>query len=539
MKKIIPFFLLYILLPVCLKAQIITTVAGGATGHGGYWGDGGPATAAELWGPAGLAIDSKGNLYIGDGQISRIRKVDLVTGIITTCAGTGVLGFFGDGGPATAAKIYWGGIISVDTLDNVYLCDAQNNNRIRKIDAGTGTITTFAGNGTLGSTGDGGPATSASFMLAGVACDRFGNVYIGDYDKVRKVNASGIVSTVVGDGLPGITVDGMPATSTHLGTPQTICTDALGNVYMADSTDAIRKLTVSTGILNRVAGVGDGVFTYDGDGIPATTCHLNAFGVKIDDNGLLYNAGYGNHRIIMVDAGGIIHTVAGTGVGGFSGDGGPATAAKVNAPKDIAFDACGNMYIADFSNKRVRKVTRAVPILTVPTIALAGTVTAKAGTTVTVTATVAKTGSSYIIHWLNKGVEFTTTTVPSVTYTKVGIGNDTITARIVSTAVYGCYDSTTSSKHVIIASELRTNSFSTSSEVTVYPNPAGDVVYVDGLQSAATFRLLDVVGRVVKDGALNAGLNSLPVDGLASGVYVLEVIDALTGERVTSRVVKQ
>jgi Secretion system C-terminal sorting domain len=517
-------------------AQTISTIAGGVTGHGGYWGDGGQATAAELWGPVGLAIDSKGNLYIGDGQINRVRKVNLVSGIITTYAGTGVSGFFGDGGPATAAKIAGASFIAVDTADNLFIGDAFNN-RIRVVTASTGIITTFAGDGSIGSTGDGGPATAASFYLGGVACDTFGNVYLGDYDKVRKVNASGIVSTVAGDGLPGVTIDGSLATTTHLGSPQSVCTDILGNVFMADSTDAIRKLTVSTGILSRVAGVGDGGLTYDGDGIPATTCHLNAFGVKIDNEGNLYNAGYGNNRVVMVDATGIIHTVAGTGTGGFSGDGGLATAAKLNLPKDVTFDACGNIYIADFSNKRVRKITRPVPILTTPAISLSGVITAPAGSTVTVNATVAKAGSSYIIHWLNKGVEFTTTTVPSVTYTK-GAGTDTITARVVSTATYGCYDSTTSGQHIIKIPPVGVQQLAATTVLSVYPNPAHDVIRVGGIQDSGTYKLLDMVGRVLQAGTVDNVNNVVDIKNVAKGVYILEMSNSEEQKTIT-KIIKQ
>jgi len=217
MKYVIKTIILLLCIAYCniIYGQIISTFAGGATGHGGYWGDGGAATAAELYSPVSLAIDKKGNLYISDGMGNRVRKVDLISGIITTVAGTGIGGYNGDGIPATSAQINGAASIALDTAGNLYIEDAYNY-RIRRVDFITGLISSFAGTGILGSGGDGGPATSATLRGGGVACDTFGKVYLGDYDKVRVVNSLGIISTLAGYGLSGVTMDGVPATATYI-----------------------------------------------------------------------------------------------------------------------------------------------------------------------------------------------------------------------------------------------------------------------------------------------------------------------------------
>ena len=190
---------------------IITTVAG--NGSAGYSGDGGPATSAQLDGPEGVAVDGSGNLYIADTCNNRIRKVS-ATGIITTVAGNGSAGYSGDGGPATSAQLSLPAGVAVDGSGNLYIADSGNN-RIRKVSA-TGIITTVAGNGSPGYSGDGGPATSAQLnQPAGVAVDASGNLYIADSsnNRIRKVSATGIITTVAGNGFDGYSGDGGPATS--------------------------------------------------------------------------------------------------------------------------------------------------------------------------------------------------------------------------------------------------------------------------------------------------------------------------------------
>ncbi len=354
-KALLP---LFIFLSATAYSQIITTVAGGATGHGGYWGDGGLATNAQFAIFPELAIDYSGNMYIADGNNERIRKVDIITSIVNTIAGNGIAGYNGDGIPATSAKLNQPALVFLDNLGNYYIVDA-NNYRIRKVDTLTRTINTFAFNGTLGYSADGTLATSANFDLVNCAFDSYHNlIYSSKYHCIRKISSSGIITTIAGTGVPGNAGDGGPATLATMVPGVGLCIDRFNNIYFSDSFNSVRKINASTGIITRVAGTGDGVgYPYCCDGVAATTAHILPFGIAVDDTGNLYIASYTAARIEKVDTFGIIHTVAGTGINGFSGDGGIATAAKLDHPEGVTLDRCGNVYIADFNNARVRKIT--------------------------------------------------------------------------------------------------------------------------------------------------------------------------------------
>src|SRR5437879_1577083 len=243
-----------LVLAVPALSQTINTVAGGGAG------DGGDATIANLNSPAGVSVDSSGNLYIADLGNERIRKIAAATGIITTVAGNGVLGFAGDGGAATSASLNSPAGVSVDASGNLYIADYANH-RIRKVSAATGIITTVAGNGINTFAGDGGAATSASLNSpSGVALDASGNLYIADYfnNRIRKVDAaSGIITTVAGNGSFGFAGDGGAATSASVSGPAGVAVDAGGNLYIANySTHRIRKVDAATGIITTVAGNG-------------------------------------------------------------------------------------------------------------------------------------------------------------------------------------------------------------------------------------------------------------------------------------------
>ncbi len=219
-------------------------------------------------------------------------------------------------------------------------------------------ISTIAGNGTAGYSGDGGPAASAELNSpSGVAVDFSGNIYIADYknNRIRRVDASGVISTVAGKGTAGYSGDGGPASSAELSTPSGVAVDTSGNIYIADSSNnCIRKVDAS-GVISTVAGKGTG--GYSGDGGPASSAELSSpFGVAVDASGNIYIADDKNNRIRKVDASGVISTVAGNGTGGYSGDGGPATSAELNSPSGLAVDSSGNIYIADTTNYRVREV---------------------------------------------------------------------------------------------------------------------------------------------------------------------------------------
>jgi hypothetical protein len=356
----------------------ISTFAG--NGFHSFSGDGGPATSASLDNPSGIAVDAGGNLFIADERNLRIRRVDS-SGIISTVAGNGLPGFGGDGGPATSATLAGPGGVVVDAAGNLFFSDTNNfsfgqdNNRIRKVDASTGIISTVAGAGSAGFSGDGGPATSANLAGPfGVALDAAGNLFIGDSlnNRIRKVDGSGIISTLAGNGSYSFGGDGSQATGASLSSAYGVAVDAADNVYIADSFNhRIRKVDGS-GIITTVAGSGIYAFIggggggdFSGDGGPATSARLfTPTGVAVDAAGNVYIADQGNQRIRKVEAAtGFISTIAGDGNVGFSGDGGPATSANLNNPFGVAVDAAGNLFIADSFNGRIRRVDAATGII--------------------------------------------------------------------------------------------------------------------------------------------------------------------------------
>ena len=272
----------------------ITTIAG--TGERGFGGDGGPATQARLNYPYGVAVDGAGNLYIADLANHRIRKVDS-TGTITTFAGTGERGFGGDGGPASQAQINFPTGVAVDEAGNLYIAD-WSNARIRKVD-GTGTITTIAGTGELGFGGDGGPAIQARLSLPySVAVDGAGNLYIADQynNRIRRVDSTGTLTTIAGTGERRFGGDGGPAIQAQLGDPTGVAVDGAGNLYIADQYNNRIRRVDSTGTITTIAGTGERGFSG-----PATQAQLDdPTGVAVDGAGNLYIADASNHRIRLL-----------------------------------------------------------------------------------------------------------------------------------------------------------------------------------------------------------------------------------------------
>jgi sugar lactone lactonase YvrE len=341
-----------------LLAQTITTVAG--NGNVGHTGDGFAATSATMFFPWGITVDASNNIFFVDNGNNCIREVIASTGMIINIAGTGSADFGGDGGPANSinTKLNSPQAVAVDAIGNIYIADTYNS-RIRKIDASTGFINTIAGNGQQGFSGDGGPATAAKLSIpSAVAVDASGNVYIGDFSnyRVRKIDAvTNIITTIAGTGTVGYTGDGGLATLAKIAQPQSLCIDAAGNIYIALD-NVVRKIDAS-GIISTVAGSGASV--YNGDGGTALTANINtAKSVTVDAAGNIYIADLGNGRIRKVDVlSGIISTIAGTGINGFNADNIVATSAKINSPYGIAVDVSGNLYIADRSNQRIRKVS--------------------------------------------------------------------------------------------------------------------------------------------------------------------------------------
>jgi hypothetical protein len=343
---------------ITILIPTVYTVAGNGTA--GYSGDGGLATAAQLNGPWSLAVDSAGDLYIADRVNNRVREVSAVTGIITTVAGNGTAGYSGDGDGALGAQLNAPRGVALDSTGNLYIGDTGNN-VIRKVSAGI--ITTVAGNGTAGYSGNGGLATNAQLNSPrGIALDRLSNLYIADQNNnvVREVNAgTGNIATVAGNGTAGFSGDGWFATAAQLHSPDAVFVDGSGNLYIADNANnRVRRVAAATLFITTVAGNGMG--GYSGDGGPATAAQLSApRGVVTDATGNMYIGDSGNNRVRRVDAvTGIITTAAGNGTAGYSGDGGPATAAQLNSPRDVVLDASGNnLYVGDEGNSSARKVS--------------------------------------------------------------------------------------------------------------------------------------------------------------------------------------
>jgi uncharacterized protein (TIGR03437 family) len=332
---------------------IITTVAGNGTP--GFSGDGAPGPSAQLNGAISVAVDNQGTLFIADYNNRRIRKVP-TSGIITTVAGNGILGYSGDGGPATSAALGEVTGVAVDGAGNVLIASFGV---VRKVSPG-GIITTVAGGGTAG-LGDGGPATGAEVQPWGVAVDSAGNLFIAEYlgRRIRKVSPNGTITTVAGGGTAGLG-DGGPASSAQLNRPGAVAVDGAGNLFIADG--RIRKVSPG-GTITTVVGNGSDACCFSGDGGAATAAQVQPSGVAVDGARNLFIAG--DNRIRKVSPEGIITTVVGNGTSGFSGDGARATSAQLNGPGSVAVDAAGNLFIADGGNQRIRKVSPSGIITTV------------------------------------------------------------------------------------------------------------------------------------------------------------------------------
>ena len=387
----------------------IETVAGSSP----VSGIGGPATASQLNNIQGVAADRLGNLYLSDTSNNRILKVD-TSGIITTFAGTGTAGPSGDGGPATAAQLKTPYGLATDLSGNLYIAD-YGNGRVRRI-APDGAISTVAGGGTLADAGDGSPATSVPLLgPRNLAIDSVGNLYVSEFDvgRVRKVDTTGNIWTVAGTGVPGSNDESGPATNAQLSSPAGLAADSSGNLYIADTGNScIHKISLATGIMSTLAvpeslklsplalamdnnstlylSDGAGVVSYaqtgawsavagvlslqafqasfvqgyTGDGGPATSAELTGvLDLAVGLSGTLYIAD--STRIRSVDRSLIIRTVAGTGPTQEAGDGGPANSAILSAPSALALDHAGNLSITDTGFHRIRQVTPSGSIATV------------------------------------------------------------------------------------------------------------------------------------------------------------------------------
>ena len=334
----------------------IQTVAG--TGQKGYAGDGGPATSALLSEPFMCAFDTVGNLYVAEATNHCVRRVDIHSGVITTVAGTGHEGYTGDGGPAIQATFHEPYSIQIDAIGDIYIVDRLNA-VIRKIDAATGTISTVAGTGEPGYSGDGGPGNRAQLREPNDCyLDGKGGLLIADVkdQRVRRLDlTTGVISTFAGNGEKERTGDGRPAWQASFLGARAVCVDRRGNTYIAEREGNGVRVVDAIGVMGTLAGTGES--GYEGDGGPASDATWGApKGIRCDHQGNILVVDTENHAIRRIDATTrLVTTIAGGRLGG-AGDDGPATEAAMDRPHGCDIDGQGNIYIADSNNHRVRVV---------------------------------------------------------------------------------------------------------------------------------------------------------------------------------------
>lgn len=344
-------------------AQYMSTFAG--TGVSGYTGDGGPAANARLNAMTGMTTDGAGNIYIADNANNVVRKID-ISGTITTFAGTGVAGYSGNGGQATAAKLNKPMAVVTDAAGNVYIAD-NGNHTVRVVNA-AGFIKNYAGNGISGYSGDDDTAHLGQLSLPqALSITAMGDLYIADAGNhvIRMVsNGTHIMSTVAGSGTPGNAGDGGMATDAQLSTPSGVAVAASGDIYIADIfNNKVRKVTATTGVISTYAGTG--VSGNSGDGGPAANAAMSyPSGVSLDISGNLYITDQGNNNVRMVNTAGTISHIAGTSIGGYAGDGGLASEAQLNAPKFTYVDGWNRIYIGDYGNHVIRKIVATAGVST-------------------------------------------------------------------------------------------------------------------------------------------------------------------------------
>ncbi len=504
-------------------AQIISTIAGSS--NAGYSGDGGPAAAAWLNSPTCVAADAAGNFYFADAG-NMVRKVN-ASGIITRFAGVDTLsGYSGDGGPADEARLNLVSGLAVDAAGNVYISDG-NENRIRKVNT-SGVITTVIGNGTGGFSGDNGPAASAQLLgPGGIAFDASGNLYIADRGnyRIRKVNTSGTITTIAGDGTFvgfGNNGDGGPATVAKLGGIAALATDPAGNLFIADDVMKIVRKINTGGIITTVA----------------SPLNSPQFGgpqaLATDASGNLYIVDYDYNKVRRMTPSGNISVLAGTGngIGGFAGDGSIATSAYLNQPSGIAVvtasASCVSVYIGDSRNNRIRKViaSKARPTVTVTP----SQSNVPAGASVTLTATVTDGGTNPTYQWEIWGTSVGTN---AATYTYVPSDNDKVSCKVTNTDCYDPQLAFSNEVYLSVGPATGLNEVQGGLSATLYPNPGNGNLVLSGNwftpgDKTVTLSVYSTMGQkmheetiAVKSGMPNQAINL--AEKLAPGTYLLRV----------------
>lgn len=490
------------LFAIVAKAQTISTFAGSAGASGTYTGDGGAATAAGFDFPGAPVMDAAGNIYITDRYNHVVRKVS-TAGIITTIAGDGTAGGLGDGGAATAAQLSQPVGMTIDASGNLYVAE-HGGHRIRKITP-AGIISTVAGSGVSGHTGDGGAATAAKISYpTDVAFDGAGNMYISDYNYgyVRKVDPSGIITNFAGGG--SSFADGIPATDASLWANNGVCVDATGNVYIADMNHhRICKVTPA-GLCYTIAGDGTAGYTGDGGLATAARTDMPAF-LKVDQAGNLFFADHGNHAIRKINTSGIISSVAGTGTSGNTGDGGPATAATISLPAGLFFSPAGDLYFCAQGYGLVKKITATAATVTgAPNICVGATTTFTAGTPGAV--------------WSSSNPAIATVGATSGIVSGVSAG--TVTISYSMGLLFG------SSSITIDPCFLSVDNIQADTPPYIYPNPASGnfTIALPEISNEMTATIFDFLGREVKSiSVVNTRQIDVSSENIPSGNYIIKL----------------
>jgi sugar lactone lactonase YvrE len=490
---------LFLLLNCKVHSQIISTIAG--NGSGIYNGDSIPATQAQFL-PQAIATDRMGNLFISDLDNSRVRRID-VNGIITTIAGNGARGFSGDGGLAINASLNYNWGIALDSSLNLYIVD-DGESRIRKVTT-DGIINTIAGIDTVndgGYNGDSILAINARFEHPScIALDTIGNIYIADQGRrIRKINIDGVITTIAGTGVSGYSGDGGLAINAKIGDPIGIVADKMGNIYFTDIENNVIRKVDKDDIITTVAG--NGVAGYTGDSGLATLASLNSpFGLAVSNDGTLFIADTYNHAVRKVDTMNIITTIIGDGSPGFSGDGELAKNAKLNLPVGLAFDG-NNLLIADYGNARIRKVTSSV-VLAIVLISFNASYNSDG--TIINWQTASEINAAYFnIQRSKDGKSFTKIGKLAATGKSSGISNyqfiDEGTKNLEDDILYyrlQSIDKNGSSNYSKTATVILKNIH----PITLYPNPVNDILNVkasSNKQEAAIIQITDLQGKVLK-----------------------------------------
>ena len=497
-------------------AQIMNTKAG--NGNAGYSGDGGMATAAEIYNPTGITIDNWGNLYFADNSNNCIRKVD-TNGVISTVAGNGSSGYFGDGFAATQASLNAPSDVVVDAVGNIYIADAGNG-RIRMVNT-NGIISTYAGAGTPGFSGDNGPALNAQFAsLSFLSIDNNGNLYITDNDnnRIRKINTTtGIITTIVGSGAQGHSGDGGPATNAKIAGVLGLTVDLNGNLYFTEQDNQYIRKVSANGTITTIAGNGSAGHSGDG-GAAINASFNNPSGLAIDAEGNMYISELFSQCVRKISNTGIISTIAGDGNAAFGGDGTIATSASLYGPQDVTVDGKGNLYISDYFNNRIRFVT-CTP--TVPSVAITSSVNGAvaAGTMVTFTANATNAGINPTYQWKKNGINVGTN---NNTYTTNSLqSTDTITCILHSSALCVIQNNVPSNPVGLIMLPTGINSITGTDGTIVYPNPATDAIFIANLSYSTPYRLLNMLGTELMNGELDGTHNRINIQSLPLGSYML------------------